>query len=111
MLAGAVSLPLLPVALYPHITPPTVRVTASYPGASAEVVAYIVTIPLEQQINGVVCMLYMSSTSSNDGTSSIIVTFDVGYDQNIAAVDVQNRVAVAQPQLPEELQRSGVTVR
>ncbi len=110
-LAGAVSLPLLPVALYPHITPPTVRVTASYPGASAEVVENSVTIPLEQQINGVEGMLYMSSNSSNDGSSSIIVTFDVGYDQNIAAVDVQNRVAVAQAQLPEEVQRAGVTVR
>jgi hydrophobe/amphiphile efflux-1 (HAE1) family protein len=110
-LAGAVSLPLLPVGQFPHITPPTVRVSASYPGASAEVVEKSVTIPLEQQINGVEGMLYMSSSSSNDGSSSIIVTFEVGYDQNIAAVDVQNRIAVALPQLPEEVQRAGVVVR
>jgi len=110
-LAGAVSLPLLPVGQFPHITPPTVRVSASYPGASAEVVEKSVTIPLEQQINGVEGMLYMSSSSSNDGSSTIIVTFEVGYDQNIAAVDVQNRIAVALPQLPEEVQRGGVTVR
>src|SRR5262245_45595369 len=110
-LAGAVSLPLLPVGQFPHITPPTVRVSASYPGASAEVVEKSVTIPLEQQINGVEGMLYMSSSSSNDGSSSIIVTFEVGYDQNIAAVDVQNRIAVALPQLPEEVQRGGITVR
>jgi hydrophobe/amphiphile efflux-1 (HAE1) family protein len=110
-LAGAVSLPLLPVAQYPHITPPTVRVSASYPGASAEVVENSVTIPLEQQINGVEGMLYMSSNSANDGSSTIIVTFEVGYDQNIAAVDVQNRIAVALPQLPDEVQRAGITVR
>jgi hydrophobe/amphiphile efflux-1 (HAE1) family protein len=110
-LAGAVSLPLLPVAQYPHITPPTVRVSASYPGASAEVVENSVTIPLEQQINGVEGMLYMSSSSANDGSSAIIVTFEVGYDQNVAAVDVQNRIAVALPQLPEEVQRAGITVR
>jgi hydrophobe/amphiphile efflux-1 (HAE1) family protein len=111
VLAGSVSLPLLPVAQFPHITPPTVRVSASYPGASAEVVENSVTIPLEQQINGVEGMLYMSSNSANDGSSSITVTFEVGYDQNIAAVDVQNRIAVALPQLPEEVQRAGVTVR
>jgi hydrophobe/amphiphile efflux-1 (HAE1) family protein len=109
--AGAVSLPLLPVAQFPHITPPTVRISASYPGANAEVVEKSVTTPLEQQINGVEGMLYMSSSSANDGSSSIIVTFEVGYDQNIAAVDVQNRIAVALPQLPEEVQRAGITVR
>jgi hydrophobe/amphiphile efflux-1 (HAE1) family protein len=109
--AGAVCIPLLPVAQFPHITPPTVRVTASYPGASAEVVENSVTIPLEQQINGVEGMLYMSSNSANDGSSTITVTFEVGYDLNIAAVDVQNRVAVALPQLPEEVQRAGLTVR
>jgi hydrophobe/amphiphile efflux-1 (HAE1) family protein len=109
--AGAVCLPFLPVAQFPRITPPTVRVTASYPGASAEVVENSVTLPLEQQINGVEGMLYMSSNSANDGSSTIIVTFEVGYDLNIAAVDVQNRVAVALPQLPEEVQRAGITVR
>ena len=109
--AGAVCIPFLPVAQFPAITPPTVRVTASYPGASAEVVENSVTVPLEQQINGVEGMLYMSSNSANDGSCAITVTFEVGYDQNIAAVDVQNRVAVAIPQLPEEVQRTGVTVR
>ncbi len=109
--AGAVCLPFLPVAQFPRITPPTVRVTASYPGASAEVVENSVTLPLEQQINGVEGMLYMSSNSANDGSSAITVTFEVGYDLNIAAVDVQNRVAVALPQLPEEVQRTGITVR
>ena len=109
--AGAVCLPFLPVAQFPRITPPTVRVTASYPGASAEVVENSVTLPLEQQINGVEGMLYMSSNSANDGSSTIIVTFEVGYDLNIAAVDVQNRVAVALPQLPDEVQRAGLTVR
>jgi len=109
--AGAVCLPFLPVAQFPRITPPTVRVTASYPGASAEVVENSVTVPLEQQINGVEGMLYMNSTSANDGSCAITVTFEVGYDLNIAAVDVQNRVAVALPQLPEEVQRSGVTTR
>jgi hydrophobe/amphiphile efflux-1 (HAE1) family protein len=110
-LAGTIAIPLLPIAQYPAITPPTVRVSASYPGASAEVVENSVTVPLEQQINGVEGMIYMSSTSANDGSSSITVTFEVGYDQKIAAVDVQNRAAVAQPQLPEEVQRSGITVR
>ena len=109
--AGAVCIPLLPVAQFPRITPPTVSVRASYPGASAEVVEGSVTVPLEQQINGVEGMLYMSSTSNNDGSSSITVTFEVGYDLNIAAVDVQNRIAVALPQLPEEVQRAGITVR
>jgi hydrophobe/amphiphile efflux-1 (HAE1) family protein len=109
--AGAVCIPFLPVAQFPHITPPTVRVTASYPGASAEVVENSVTVPLEQQINGVEGMLYMSSNSANDGSCTITVTFEVGYDLNIAAVDVQNRVAVAVPQLPEEVNRTGVTVR
>ena len=109
--AGAVCIPLLPVAQFPRITPPTVSVRSSYPGASAEVVEGSVTIPLEQQINGVEGMLYMSSTSNNDGSSSITVTFEVGYDLNIAAVDVQNRIAVALPQLPEEVQRAGITVR
>ena len=110
-LAGGLCIPLLPIAQYPNLTPPTVRVSASYPGASAEVVEQSVTVPLEQQINGVKGMLYMSSNSSSDGSMSITVTFELGYDLDIAAVDVQNRVALAQPQLPEEVQRLGIAVR
>jgi hydrophobe/amphiphile efflux-1 (HAE1) family protein len=110
-LAGAVCLPLLPIAQYPQITPPTVQVSAVYTGASAEVVENSVTTPIEQQVNGVEGMMYMSSNSSNDGSMVLTVTFEVGYDQNIAAVDTQNRVALAQPQLPEEVQRQGISVR
>ena len=92
VLAGAISFFLLPVSQFPDITPPQVVVSANYPGASAEVVADTVTTPLEEQINGVEGMTYMSSSSSNDGSSTITVTFKVGYPLNIAAVDVQNRV-------------------
>ncbi len=109
-LAGAVCIPLLPIAQFPPITPPTVQIAATYTGASAEVVESSVTVPIEQQVNGVEGMMYMSSNSSNDGSMSATVTFEVGYDLNIAAVDVQNRVQIAQPQLPEEVQREGVRV-
>src|ERR1700704_620356 len=91
VLAGAICYFLLPVSQFPDITPPQVVVSAAYPGASAQVVADTVTTPLEQQINGVQGMTYMSSSSSNDGSSTITVTFDVGYPLSIAAVDVQNR--------------------
>ena len=92
VLAGAICYFLLPVSQFPDITPPQVVVSAIYPGASAQVVADTVTTPLEQQINGVQGMTYMSSSSSNDGSSTITITFDVGYPLSIAAVDVQNRV-------------------
>ncbi|MCF8142617.1 MAG: multidrug efflux RND transporter permease subunit [Deltaproteobacteria bacterium] len=110
-LAGAVCINLLPIAQFPQITPPTVQVNASYTGASAEVVEKTVTTPIEEQINGVEGMTYMSSISSNDGTSNITVTFDVGYDLDIAAVDVQNRVTMAQPQVPEDVRRYGITTQ
>ena len=110
-LAGAVCISLLPIAQFPEITPPTVQVKATYTGANAEVVEKTVTTPIEEQINGVEGMIYMSSISSNDGTSNITVTFDVGYDLNIAAVDVQNRVAMAQPQVPEEVRKYGITTK
>jgi len=110
ILAGAVSIPLLPISLYPSLAPPQVTVTSNYVGANAQVVESAVTIPLEQQINGVEGMHYISSTSSNDGTSSINVTFRTGYDLNIAAVDVQNRVATAQGRLPQEIKNTGVTI-
>src|SRR3954447_17934942 len=110
ILAGAVSIPTLPISLYPALAPPQVTVTSNYVGANANVVESAVTIPLEQQINGVEGMHYISSTSSNDGTSSINVTFRTGYDLNIAAVDVQNRVATALGRLPQEIKNTGVTI-
>lgn len=111
VVAGVVCIPILPVAQFPQIAPPVVQVQATYTGASAEVVEKTVTQPLEQQINGVQGMTYMSSQSSNDGTSTINVTFEVGYDLDIAAVDVQNKVNIAQPQVPEEVRRYGITVQ
>ncbi len=110
ILAGAVSIPGLPISLYPDLAPPQVTVTSNYVGANAQVVESAVTIPLEQQINGVQGMHYITSTSSNDGTSNINVTFRTGYDLNIAAVDVQNRVATAQGRLPQEIKNTGVTI-
>ena len=111
VLAGLISLPTLPVAEFPPIAPPTVRVEAHYPGASAEVVEETVAAPIEAQVNGVEDMLYMSSTSSNQGRMTLTVTFAVGTDPEIAAVNVQNRVAIATPKLPEEVVRQGVTTR
>jgi len=110
ILAGAVCIPTLPISLYPNLAPPQVNVSSNYVGANAQVVESAVTIPLEQQINGVEGMHYVTSTSSNDGTSSIDVTFRTGYDLNIAAVDVQNRVATAQGRLPQEIKNTGVTI-
>ncbi len=111
ILAGGISFFLLPVSQFPDITPPQIVVSARYPGASAQVVADTVTTPLEQQINGVEGMIYMSSTSSNDGSSSITVTFDVGYPLSTAAVDVQNRVSQAASSLPAVVNQSGVTIK
>jgi hydrophobe/amphiphile efflux-1 (HAE1) family protein len=111
VLAGSISYFLLPVSQFPDITPPQVVVSAVYPGASAQVVADTVTTPLEQQINGVAGMTYMSSASSNDGSSTITVTFDVGYPLSIAAVDVQNRVAQAASSLPAIVNQAGVTIK
>lgn len=109
-LAGAICYFLLPVSQFPDITPPQIVVSANYPGASAQVVADTVTTPLEQQINGVPGMLYMSSTSSNDGSSRIIISFDVGYPIDVAALDVQNRVSQAASSLPALVNQSGVTI-
>jgi HAE1 family hydrophobic/amphiphilic exporter-1 len=110
LLVGAISIPTLPTAQFPEIAPPQVQVTAVYNGASAEVVEETVTTVLEREINGVEGMRYMTSNSTNDGLSTINATFDLGYDQNIAAVDVQNRVQRAEPQLPQEVQQIGVTI-
>src|ERR1700756_13633 len=111
VLAGSICFFLLPVSQFPDITPPQVVVSATYPGASAQVVADTVTTPLEQQINGVAGMTYMSSSSSNDGSSMITITFDVGYPLSIAAVDVQNRVAQAAASLPPIVNQAGVTIK
>jgi multidrug efflux pump len=110
-LLGAVAAMRLPIAQYPEITPPTVQVTASYPGASAQVVSDVVASPIEQQVNGVERMLYMSSQCTNDGNYTLNVTFEVGADLNMAQVLVQNRVALAMPQLPEEVQVLGVSTK
>ena len=110
ILAGAVCIPGLPISLYPNLAPPQVTVNSNFVGANAQTVESAVTIPLEQQINGVEGMHYITSTSSNDGTSNINVTFRTGYDLNIAAVDVQNRVAAAQGRLPQEIKNTGVTI-
>ncbi|PBB93666.1 hydrophobe/amphiphile efflux-1 family RND transporter [Mesorhizobium sp. WSM3864] len=111
VLAGTIAYFLLPVSQFPDITPPQVVVSAHYPGASAQVVADTVTTPLEQQINGVQGMTYMSSTSSNDGSSTITITFDVGYPLSTAAVDVQNRVSQAASSLPAIVNQGGVTIK
>jgi multidrug efflux pump len=110
-LMGLVALYTLPVAQYPEITPPTVQVSCSYPGASAQVLADTVAAPIEQQVNGVEDMLYMSSQSSNDGTYTLTVTFKVGTNLNMAQVLVQNRVALATPTLPDVVKQTGVTVK
>ncbi|MEM7064540.1 MAG: efflux RND transporter permease subunit [Cyanobacteria bacterium P01_B01_bin.77] len=110
LLIGAVSIPTLPIAQYPDISPTQINVTASYIGADAETVEKAVTTVLEREINGVEGMRYISSNSSNNGISNIVVTFDSSRDKDIAAVDVQNRVSLAEPQLPEEVRQTGVVV-
>jgi len=111
MILGVVAVLRLPVAQYPEITPPTVQVTASYPGASAKVVADTIALPIEQQVNGVENMLYMQSTSSSDGSYKLIITFKVGTDLDFAQVLVQNRVAAAVPQLPLDVQKQGAVTK
>ena len=111
VIAGSISIGLLPTAKFPEITPPTVEVSANYPGAGADVVAETVAAPIEQEVNGVENMIYMSSTSASDGSYKLTVTFEVGTDLDMAQVLVQNRSKLAEPKLPEEVRREGVKVK
>jgi multidrug efflux pump len=111
VLLGAIAAGFLPIAEYPEITPPTVRVTASYPGANAQVLADTVAAPIEQQVVGVEGMMYMSSQSNYDGSYTLDVTFELGTNVNMAQVLVQNRVAIAEPTLPDVVQTIGVAVK
>ncbi len=111
VIAGAISQLGLPIAKFPEITPPTVQVTCYYPGANAKVVAETVAAPIEQEVNGVEDMLYMSSTSADDGSYVLNVTFEIGTNMDMATVLVQNRVSIAQPKLPEEVRRQGITTK
>jgi multidrug efflux pump len=111
LLVGGVAAFFLPIDQYPNITPPTVTVSTVYPGANAEVVANVIAAPIEEQVNGVENMMYMSSQSTNDGSYTLTITFEIGTDLNIAQVLVQNRVALALPQLPAQVQLQGVTTK
>lgn len=111
VLMGLVAVFNLPVSMYPPITPPTVQVSALYPGASAEVIMNTVALPIEQQVNGVEDMIYMSSTATNDGVYTLVVTFEIGTDPDFAQILVQNRVAAAQAQLPNAVRQQGVTTK
>ena len=110
-LIGAIALFTLPIAQYPRITPPGISISINYPGANAAVVADTVAAPIEQQFNGLDGMLYMSSNMGNDGAYSLTVTFDIGTDVNAALVMVQNRVTLAMPMLPTQVQNQGITIR
>src|SRR5690606_37743023 len=111
VIAGLGGMRALPISAYPEIIPPQVTVSATYPGATAETIAETVAAPLEEEINGVENMLYMNSISSGDGTLTINVTFAVGADPDLAAINVNNRIQAAVPRLPEEVRRQGVVVR
>src|SRR6188768_510678 len=110
MLAGAVSIPTLPIARYPDLTPPAVTVSAFYTGANAQAVESAVTTPLEQVINGVEGMMYMTSSSTNTGFASINITFEIGRNPDLAAIDVQNRVNQALGRMPPDVRTNGISV-
>ncbi len=110
LIAGGVALVILPIARYPEITPPTIQISATYPGADAATAATAVAAPIEQQLSGIENLIYFSSTSTNNGSVTITATFEIGTDQDLAAVEVQNRLSVAEPQLPAEVVRNGITV-
>src|SRR5690242_11857847 len=111
VILGGVALLELPIAQYPEVAPPTITVTANYPGANAKVVAETVATPIEQEVNGVENMIYMSSRSTNDGQMLLDVTFQLGTDLDMAQVLVQNRVKIAEAKLPEDVKRQGVTTK
>ncbi|WP_196778324.1 efflux RND transporter permease subunit [Malaciobacter halophilus] len=111
VIVGLIALYLLPVAQFPQITPPTIQVSATYTGGSAQVVETSVTTPIEEQLNGIEGMIYMDSTSSSDGKATINLYFESGYDLDVAAIDVQNRVALATPILPDSVKQRGVTTK
>src|SRR6476660_1164378 len=111
VLGGLVAMQGLPIAQFPDIVPPQINVTATYNGADAVTIEQSVATPLEQQMNGVDHMLYMQSINSNDGTMTLNVTFDVDTNPNIDQVNVQNRIAQAQPNLPTDVNQFGVTMR
>lgn len=108
--AGCVSIYVLPIARFPEIVPPTIRISAFYPGADAVTVSQSVAAPIEQELSGVENLMYYSSQCSNNGSAGITVTFEIGTDQDMAAVEVQNRLAIAQPRLPQEVVRQGIYV-
>ena len=110
VIVGIIGLTMLPVDQYPQITPPVVKISASYPGASALTVSQAVATPIEQEINGTPGMLYMESNSSNSGGFSATVTFDVSADPDLAAVEIQNRVKLAESRLPAEVIQNGISV-
>ena len=108
VILGTISIPTLPVESMPDITPPTVSVSTSFPGANAQVVEQTVTTPIEKEVNGVENMIYMQSKSTSVGSMDLTVSFDIGTDPDMAAVLTQNRVSIAEPLLPEEVKRQGV---
>src|SRR5438128_6174358 len=111
VVVGAIAATLLPISQYPEIAPPSVVITASYPGANADTVSKTVATPIEEQLNGVEHMMYVSTQCTNDGQMRTTVTFELGTNLDIAQVQVQNRVALAEPQLPEEVRRTGITIK